>query len=294
MLGCSSGGPISWSVQVCLQVLLSDVGTASDSAPRSLMWSLLLICGEQFVGALSPITFLWVQDQVQSCPFPLWLASCLQGVICIWVLWGLVGRHRVRGWLELSGGHNAAHTLLSLLGGSEATLSYLSRTLSLFLGKIWVHLSMPSTEFELETGDGTSLQKSSAGRGAMAEAHEKSLDTFPAVDWSHLQIHTTGSNLLAPLQLHVVMVSLLAAQPYPSGIPEGGSSLSVSQKPRTSDSPQALIKRKSPVPIPESLNQNFCSWSSRIWAYKKDQWWLILEFLREPLPYKSCSISRWG
>lgn len=246
------------------------------------MWSLLLICGEQFVGALSPITFLWVQDQVQSCPFPLWLASCLQGAVCIWVFWGLVGRHGVRGWFELSGGHNAAHTLLSLLGGSEATLSSrwscLSRMLSLSLGKTRVHLSMPSTEFELETGDGTS-----AGRGAMAEAHEKSLDTFPAVDWSHLQIHTTGSNLLAPLQLHVVMVPLLAAQPYPSGIPEGGSSLSVSQKPRTSDSPQALIKRKSPGPIPGSLNQNFCSWSSRIWAYKKDQWWLILEFLREPI-----------
>ena len=123
---------------------------------------------------------------------------------------------------------------------------------------------MPSMELELETGDGTSLQKSSAGRGAMAEAHEKSLDTFPAVDWSHLQIHTTGSNLLAPLQLHVVMVPLLAAQPYPSGVPEGASSLSVSRKPRTSDSPRALIKRKSSGPIPESLNQNFCIWSARI------------------------------
>lgn len=38
----------------------------------------------------------------------------------------------------------------------------------------------------------------------------------------------------------------------------------------------------------------FLRWNSRVWAYKKDQRWLILEFLRKLVPYKCSSLSRWG
>lgn len=60
------------------------------------------------------------------------------------------------------------------------------------------------------------------------------------------------------------------------------------------DSPQVITKLQSLGPISESLKLNLWGWDSRLWAYRKDWPWPMVEFLRQPVTYKSCFTCTWG
>lgn len=234
---------------------------------------------------------LWVL----ACQISAWCSLTLpdpmmQDIACIRVFEGLAGKHKAQGWFAW--GTQCSSCSFILLGWRKA--SHQSGAIS--AGMVFLPLTswkradstcfMPNMVLGQWTWNGIESEKKDESWlrfDVSGDISNYGLEVTLRTTWPDQlrKCYSAGCS-------HRCLCWLLSPPVSCQGI--GEAPPRVFQKAHACGS----SRLQSPGPIPESVNQNAWDWGSGIWASKKNQQWLIFEFFRELVPYKSCFTREWG